>query len=127
MAAGSNDERAAQRAKEEEQERQRLRAQEFLKKFDVERAACVVCGSNDWLVSSPFVLPELPESPQPVQGPVLPVVPVVCLTCGYTRMFNAVIVGALERAEESDTVESDEVDEGRSETGTARSPGRDHG
>ena len=54
-------------------------------------SACPGCGTDNWaLMSGAFFVPiqELPPS-----GQVAPLIGAVCPVCGYTHMFNLLILG----------------------------------
>jgi hypothetical protein len=59
---------------------------------------CPVCQSNKWGVSDkPVELREFTPGAFVVGGPVYPLVSVTCNVCGHTLLFNAIVMGVVDR------------------------------
>lgn len=73
---------------------------ERLDKFTLE-PICPVCNTSDWLIADHVVLPiPISGSKQLLLGGVsYPQIMVISTPCGYTRFFNAVVLGVVVAAE----------------------------
>ena len=82
----------------------KFNAEEFLKELNSKwllDKTCPICGSNNWTVApDPQQLMRFAGGSLVVGGAVIPVVAVTCTNCGYTRLFNPLVLGALEATEE---------------------------
>lgn len=63
----------------------------------IKKCACPICGKNDWTKADEvFCLRKYYEGAI-IGGPSVPVIPLVCCECGYTILFNAIIIGCFEK------------------------------
>jgi predicted nucleic-acid-binding Zn-ribbon protein len=60
-------------------------------------AKCPICGVKEWLMGEFTRLPMQTQSDDEA-GRSYPLVPVACGNCGYTVLFNAVVLGLAERS-----------------------------
>lgn len=62
---------------------------------------CPICGDMHWTIMSVMELRQYENGSIILGGNsvTLPVVPVICNNCGYTRFFNAMMIGALKQDE----------------------------
>lgn len=60
--------------------------------------SCPISGGNSWTVADHLVAPPVVDAAGKVQsgGGSYPQVMMVCTECGYTRYFNAVLVGVVD-------------------------------
>lgn len=71
---------------------------EFLSSKWFGQKVCVICGLNNWNVhAKPLQLTEFNRGALLLGGPVIPVVAVTCMNCGNTHLFNAILLGAVQR------------------------------
>ena len=55
---------------------------------------CPICGTNKWHIGDHLsTILTTHKGNIFIGGPTIPVIIVVCMTCGYTLLFNAVVVG----------------------------------
>ena len=61
---------------------------------------CPICSNNNWTISpDPNQLMRFSGGNLIVGGAIIPVVVVTCTNCGYTLLFNPLVLGALETPE----------------------------
>ena len=71
-------------------------AQEWLSEKWTAPTVCPISGDNNWAIADDFVQPmRYTGGGLTIGGPGYPVVMVICATCGYTLLFNAVVMGLL--------------------------------
>ena len=59
--------------------------------------ACPICENVDWTMGDVVgEVRQLPRNRRLIGAPVYPLVFVTCTTCGYTLLFNAIVVGLVE-------------------------------
>lgn len=80
---------------------QKKLAQDWINKKWTASKTCPICATNGWVISDHVVQP-VTHSPvgrmQLTTGPAYPAVLLICKTCGYTRAFNAVMMGLFPNA-----------------------------
>jgi predicted nucleic-acid-binding Zn-ribbon protein len=61
---------------------------------------CPVCAETNWTVTpDPVQLMRFSGGGLVLGAPVIPIVAVTCTNCGYTRLFNPLVMGAMEPIE----------------------------
>ena len=60
---------------------------------------CPISGDNNWRIGERVV--DLVSHQEVSIALTYPKVPVMCMTCGYTLLFNAVVMGIVEEVEEA--------------------------
>ncbi len=81
----------------QERERRRRAALEWVEARWTESKRCPICGHTDWSVATVYEMREF-EAGDLVVGvgnQIVPAFPVSCTTCGYIRWFNAVHAGVI--------------------------------
>jgi hypothetical protein len=65
---------------------------------------CPICGSNNWVIADHVVAP-IPSGGGGIMigGPSYPMVMLISQPCGYTIMFNAVLLGVIHPGSPSPT------------------------
>jgi predicted nucleic-acid-binding Zn-ribbon protein len=76
-----------------------------------ENKRCECCGHSIWNVSEDIVCTPILEGGITLGGKTYPHVLVICGNCGSTKLFNAVILGAVESTAKEEIKESDKVRE----------------
>jgi len=72
----------------------------WLRQYGLEDTPCPSCGHNSWLITPAVDTPiRFPEMGKFYVGKSVPLTPVICQTCGFIRWFNALKIGALDKAE----------------------------
>lgn len=61
------------------------------------KKACPICENTKWLVGDAAgEVRAMPENARLVSGSKYPLVLVTCQVCGYTLLFNAIVIGLVE-------------------------------
>ena len=62
---------------------------------------CAVCQSNSWRIApDPVEIRPYKRGGIEVGGPVYPLASITCTVCGYTLLFNALVMGVVPTAKE---------------------------
>lgn len=80
---------------------QKQKAVDWLQRKWTGSQACPVCGTNNWTVADHLVSPPITGvgGGTFLGGPSYPHVMLISNECGYVMMFNAIILGIVEKKE----------------------------
>lgn len=76
-------------------EAEQAKAKAWIARFWNNFQGCPICGRKEWQLAGNLVNLHIayPDAALTVGGPVYPQALLICETCGYTMLFNAVMMG----------------------------------